>query len=128
MELSLTISSRNGTRNGGGHGGRIDGPFGDSTIVEVDGEIDMATSPQLRSRLVEVINGGCRSLVVDFSRVDFVDSTGLGVLVGARRRLSSVDGELTLIVPPGPVRNLFAITELDTIFTIDESIPSPAER
>lgn len=123
MELSLTIS-RNGRRTGS----RGDTASGASTIVEVDGEIDMATSPRLRSRLIEVINGGCRDLVVDFSRVDFVDSTGLGVLVGARRRLRAVDGDLTLIVPPGPVRNLFATTELDTIFTIDESTASRAEH
>jgi len=131
MELSLTTTradSRLDGRVGGPTGGRVRDPTGTATIVEVDGAIDIASSPRLRSRLVDLIDEGCRALVVDFTRVGFVDSTGLGVLIGVRRRLRAVGGELTLVVPPGEVRDLLAVTELDTIFTIRESATSPTEH
>jgi hypothetical protein len=58
---------------------------GDRTIVEVGGEIDVYTAPRLREQLVDLVADGKYHLVVDMERVDFLDSTGLGVLVGARR-------------------------------------------
>lgn len=99
-------------------------PLGDSTVVEVAGEIDITTAPQFRARLIELIGGGCRSLVIDLTAVDFIDSTGLGALIGARRRLGDLSGELSLVVPPGPTRELFTATDLDDIFTICGSLPA----
>src|SRR5918912_3313340 len=62
------------------------------TVLEVGGEVDVYTAPRLRERLVELVDGGARDVVVDLSRVDFLDSTGLGVLVGALKRLRSAGG------------------------------------
>lgn len=97
-------------------------PHGDITVLEVSGEVDVATAPQLRTRLIELTTQGCRSVAIDFTSVSFIDSTGLGVLVGARRRLAEAGGVLDLVVPDGHIRELFAITGLDGVFTIVASV------
>jgi anti-sigma B factor antagonist len=63
------------------------------TVVRVGGEIDLASAPELRQCLDQTINGGSRQLVVDLRQVGFMDSVGLGVLVGARRRLLAAGGD-----------------------------------
>src|SRR5947208_12473988 len=70
---------------------------GDHTVLEVGGEVDVYTAPRLRERLIELVDGGAKHVVVDLSRVEFLDSTGLGVLVGALKRLRAVDGSLGLV-------------------------------
>lgn len=98
------------------------------TVLAVGGEIDLATAPQLRRRLIELVNGGCRNLVVDLSKVGFIDSTGLGVLVGARRRIKEAEGDLVLVIPQDTIRALFRVTGLNEIFTIVDSAPRPGGR
>ena len=66
----------------------------DHTVLEIGGEIDVYTAPRLRERLIEMVDAGERHVVVDLGRVEFLDSTGLGVLVGAHRRLRAGDGSL----------------------------------
>ncbi len=110
MELSFS------TKSDGAH-----------TLLTVGGEIDIATAPQLRTELVELVGGGCRWLTIDLSPVGFIDSTGLGVLVGARRRLVEAGGELSLVVPQEPLRALFTATGLGEIFPIFESIDDVRE-
>src|SRR5688572_12851975 len=70
---------------------------GDHTVLEVGGEVDVYTAPRLRERLVELVEQGARHVIVDLSRVEFLDSTGLGVLVGALKRLRAVNGTLGLV-------------------------------
>lgn len=96
--------------------------LGESTVLQVIGEVDMATAPQLRARLVDLVNRGGRSVIVDLTSVDLIDSTGLGVLIGARRRLTNAGGTLVLVVPGGPLREVFVATDLDRVFTIAESV------
>ncbi|MGQ4328656.1 STAS domain-containing protein [Streptomyces hayashii] len=67
---------------------------GDRTVVEVGGEIDVYTAPKLREQLVELVNDGNFHLVVDMEGVDFLDSTGLGVLVGGLKRVRAHEGSL----------------------------------
>jgi anti-sigma B factor antagonist len=92
------------------------------TVVAVTGEVDVATAPGLRSRLIDLINEGHHRLVVDLSWVDFIDSTGLGVLIGALKRVRSHDGTLLLVVDDPRVHKLFAITGLDQVFDIHPSL------
>lgn len=92
------------------------------TVVGVSGEVDVATAPGLRARLIDLINEGHHRLVVDLSWVDFIDSTGLGVLIGALKRVRSHDGALLLVVDDPRVRKLFDITGLDQVFTIHPSL------
>ena len=89
---------------------------GDRTVVEVGGEIDVYTAPKLREQLVELVNDGNFHLVVDMEGVDFLDSTGLGVLVGALKRVRSNDGDLYLVCTQPRIRKVFEVTGLTKVF------------
>lgn len=105
MELSLS------TRSVAGH-----------VVLEVGGEVDIYTAPQLRKRLVSLIEGGARLIVVDLDRVDFLDSAGLGVLVGARKRLRGVGGGLALVCSQEGLLKIFGITGFDRVFTLYQTV------
>ncbi|HEY7222312.1 MAG TPA: STAS domain-containing protein [Micromonosporaceae bacterium] len=91
-------------------------------VLEVGGEIDVYTAPKLRERLIELVNAGQKHVVVDLGRVEFLDSTGLGVLVGAHRRLRARDGSLDLVCPHERLLKVFRITGLDNVFDIHASV------
>jgi anti-sigma B factor antagonist len=93
------------------------------TVLEVGGEIDVYTAEKLRGRLRDIINSGEKHVVVDLSKVEFLDSTGLGVLVGANRRLQARDGSsLDLVCPHERLLKVFRITGLDSVFQIHASV------
>ncbi|MFB7518120.1 STAS domain-containing protein [Streptomyces sp. NPDC056144] len=71
------------------------------TVLSIRGELDLVTSPQIRRRVHDAVADGHRDLVVDLSAVRFCDSSGVGVLIGARRLLRSCGGRLRLILPLG---------------------------
>ena len=73
-------------------------PSGERTVVEVGGEIDVYTAPVLRERLAALHESGTRHLVVDLRAVRFMDSTGLGVLVGVLKRVRLSGGSLILVI------------------------------
>jgi anti-sigma B factor antagonist len=91
-------------------------------VLDVAGEIDVYTAPQLRERLIALVEGGARHVVVNLDRVEFLDSTGLGVLVGALKRLRGVGGELFLVCAQERLLKIFRITGLDRVFTLYESV------
>ncbi len=93
------------------------------SIVSVAGEIDVATAPQLQERLHELIASGHANVVVDLLAVTFLDSTALGVLVGALKRCRERGGELQLVVVDPRIVKIFEITGLTTVFPIVESLP-----
>ncbi len=75
---------------------------GGSTLVfRLRGSLDLATAPTVRAALVEATEGGSHHLIVDLTQLEFLDSTGLGVLVGAHRRTAERDGSLRLVVNDG---------------------------
>jgi anti-sigma B factor antagonist len=86
--------------------------------AHLEGELDASTSEQLRAELLALIDGGCRSLVIDMSQLALIDSTGLGVLVGVLKRALQHGGEMTLKAPARSARRVFDITGLDRVFTI----------
>lgn len=88
------------------------------TVVQVVGEIDVYTAPQLRERLDAEIDAGRYDLVVDLSGVSFMDSTGLGVLVGRLKQIRLNDGSMRLVCAHDRVLKVFVITGLDKVFTI----------
>lgn len=95
----------------------------DHTVIEVGGEIDVYTAPKLRERIIELVDEGQYHLVVDLEKVDFLDSTGLGVLVGGLKRVRGHDGSLQLVCTQERLLKIFRITGLSKVFTIHGSQP-----
>ena len=95
---------------------------GGRTVVEVGGEIDVYTAPVLRERLNDLVGEGKHHLVVDMEKVEFLDSTGLGVLVGALKRVRSNDGELSLVCTQPRIRKVFEVTGLTKVFSLFDSV------
>lgn len=91
-------------------------------VLAVRGEVDVYTAPRLRERLVELVSQGKHQIVVDLEGVDFLDSTGLGVLVGGLKRLRSHDGDLTLVCTQQRILKVFEITGLTKVFAIHDSV------
>jgi anti-sigma B factor antagonist len=107
MELSLA------TREVAGH-----------TVVEVRGEVDVYTASVLREQLLAVVDRGGGSVVADLRRVDFLDSTGLGVLVGALKRLRMAGGDMSLVCDNEKLLKIFRITGLDRVFALHATVES----
>ena len=95
---------------------------GDRTVVTVGGEIDVYTAPRLRDRISKVVAGGQYQLLIDLQEVDFLDSTGLGVLVGALKKTRANGGSLELICANERLLKIFKITGLAKVFTIHASV------
>lgn len=95
---------------------------GDRTVVAVTGEIDVYTAPVLREELASLIDGQHTDLVVDLTAVRFMDSTGLGVLVGALKKVRTLGGELQLVIDQDKILKVFRITALTQVFTIHSSL------
>jgi anti-sigma B factor antagonist len=98
---------------------RIESGWG---VLEVKGEVDLYTSPQLRDKVTELIEQGQSRLVIDLTDVGFMDSSGLGVLVTALKRARERDGALALVCPEGSVHKVLTITGLDRVFPIYGSV------
>ena len=91
---------------------------GNRHVVAVRGEIDLFTAPDVKSALGEALESGHTRIVVDLTSTTFLDSTALGVLIGAVKRLRSRDGVLTIVNTDPNIAKTFEITGLDQIFTI----------
>ena len=96
------------------------------TVLTVGGDLDVVGAPDLRQAVVSAVADGCRRLILDISDLDFVDSFGLGAVVGALKRLRQRGGELALVCPSRRVRRVFEICDLDRIITFHDSIDSAA--
>jgi anti-sigma B factor antagonist len=98
------------------------GPGGDRTVVVVGGEIDVYTAPKLREQLIDLVSSGQYHLVVDMEGVEFLDSTGLGVLVGGLKRVRAHEGSLRLVCTQERILKIFRITGLTKVFPIHSSV------
>jgi anti-sigma B factor antagonist len=99
----------------------------DMCVVSVAGEIDVYTSPTLKLALVDAVDDGCGVLVVDMDKVDFIDSSGLGVLVGALRRVKEAGGDMRLVTCRETVIKIFKITGLDKVFSMFKTVDQARE-
>lgn len=87
----------------------------DVCILRVNGEVDVYTSPLLKERIVAALAEGCRDVIVDLEGVGFIDSSGLGVLVGGLRRAKERGGSLRLVCTKDSILKIFRITGLDKV-------------
>lgn len=87
-------------------------------VFELSGGLDIATSPTVRAALLEASQRGDHRLIVDLSNVDFLDSTGLGALIGAQRRAKEFGGDVRLVVGEGQIARLLRITGLLKVFGV----------
>jgi anti-sigma B factor antagonist len=93
-------------------------------VIEVAGDIDLSTAPQLRQAIADAVSAGRIHVALDLTAVTFLDSVGLGVTVGGLRRTRVHDGSLRLVVAPAnaAVRGLLHNSHLDRVFGIHDSI------
>lgn len=95
---------------------------GERTVVHLEGDIDVYTAPTVREKLDEQIRAGRTDLVVDLTGVTFIDSTGLGVLVGRLKHTRLLGGSLRLVGSDERVLKVFSITGLDKVFQIHPTL------
>lgn len=90
----------------------------DTHVVAVTGEIDLFTAPEFKQRVSAPIDEGRTHVVVDLTETTFIDSSSLGVLIGAHRRLRRLEGRLVIVCSNDAIVKTFRITGLDGVFTI----------
>ena len=88
------------------------------STVELRGELDGYSASRLRHCLRELTDAGDHRIVLDFKGIEFIDSAGLGVLIGATKCLSQRQGELVVVSPAPQAAKLFEMTGLDTVVTV----------
>lgn len=94
---------------------------GNTVVLEVRGEADLHTAPELRATLTDVIDDGARRVVVDLTATTFIDSMTLGVLLGTLKRLQPSGGRMAIACPDEHVRRVFEITSLQEILNVHAS-------
>jgi anti-sigma B factor antagonist len=104
MDLGLDVTERDGY-----------------TVLAVRGEVDVYTAPRFCERLIELVSEGKHQIVIDLEGVDFLDSTGLGVLVGGLKKVRAHDGSMRLICNQERLLKIFRITGLAKVFAIHGS-------
>src|SRR4028119_441192 len=87
-------------------------------VLDLTGEVDSYNSPKLREKMVSLIDEGNPDLIINMTGVDYIDSTGLGTLVGGLKRASEKNGAIRLICPNEQIYKVFNITGLVKVFSI----------
>jgi anti-sigma B factor antagonist len=101
---------------------------GDTHVVAVSGEIDLFTAPEFKQRTSAPIDGGCSNLIVDLTETTFIDSSSLGVLIGAHRRLKLRGGRLAVVCDNEAIVKTFKITGLDGVFALVPTLEAALEE
>jgi anti-sigma B factor antagonist len=118
-----TVHTATGHTKSHCHKGRSALPQPAHTIVHLCGDLDIATAPALRERLLSVLWSGRRLLILDLSGVSFCDAAGLAVLVGTQRRATLLGITLRLAAPRPLVTKVLRVTGLDRSLTIHPTLP-----
>lgn len=101
---------------------------GDVVVVAVEGQLVAGNRQQLREAVMNEVERGARSVVIDFVDTGYIDSAGLGVLVSLSKKLREADASLRLIHLNEDLRTLFELTRLDTLFDLDAGSEIPDRR
>jgi anti-sigma B factor antagonist len=95
---------------------------GNTHVVSVSGEIDLFTAPEFKQRIMAPIAAGVDHVIVDLMETTFIDSSSLGVLIGAHRRLKARGGNLIVACDTESIVKTFRITGLDGVFQLADSV------
>ena len=93
----------------------------DTRIVAVRGEVDLFTAPEFKQRVNAAIEAGMRLVLVDLNEASFIDSSSLGILISAHKRLRMRGDQLTIVCSVPAILNTFSITGLDGVLAIEPS-------
>ena len=91
------------------------------SILDLEGEIDLYKSPEVRSELGKMIARKSKSVAINFEKVSYIDSSGLATVIDAFQKTRTYGGKLVLIALAKPVRSVFEVSRLDKFFTIFEN-------
>ena len=91
---------------------------GDFMVISLEGEVDVYSASMLREEIINQVDAGEYNIVINLGKVAFLDSTGLGVLVGGLKRVKTHDGQLGIICNQEKILRIFRITGMDKIFPI----------
>jgi anti-sigma B factor antagonist len=94
----------------------------DCAVLRIGGELDLYTAPRLREHVGKLLGDGTRHVIADLRDVEFLDSTGLGALIGSLKRLREQDGSLTLVTAADKILMILRVTGLVRVFTIHPSV------
>ncbi len=94
---------------------------GPVTVVDVEGQLIVGNRQELKQKVLEELEGGEKTFVIDFQNTGYIDSSGLGVLVSLSKKIREQGGELRLAGLNEDLRTLFELTKLDTLFKIADS-------
>lgn len=95
---------------------------GSTTVITAKGEVDVWTAERLKTALHEADGADTRDIIVDLTDVSFLDSTGIGVLVGGLRRRKEAGGSFHLVVTRPHILKVLSITSLDRVFPVHDSL------
>ena len=105
---------------------RVEAVRSGAAIVRLDGRLDLVTAGDAKQRMVETVEGGQKRLVVDMGGVDFVDSSGLGAIIGVLKAARQARGDLRIACPTGQLRSILELTMLDRVLrpydTVEEAL------
>ncbi len=95
---------------------------GDASLLKVSGEVDVFTAPKIREKLIDLVDQGEHNIIVSLEGVDFLDSTGLGVLVAGLKRVKMHEGTLSVVCTKEKILKIFRITGLTKVFPIYDTV------
>jgi anti-sigma B factor antagonist len=107
-------------------------PVTNWSVLALRGDIDLASAPMVRAQIGQLTSRPPAFVVLDVTGLEFIDSTGLGVFVGALRRVRDHDGDLRIAGAKPSIERVFAVTGLDRVFrlfpSVDEALEAPVEH
>lgn len=101
MDLRIKVRDSNGT-----------------PVIELGGELDAYTCSRFREAVIEVIQNGHTNIIINMEDVEYIDSSGLGTLVGGLKRVSEQKGTIAIICASTQIKKVFEITGLERVFPI----------
>ena len=94
----------------------------DAAVISLTGRLDLVSAPEFKENLDQLVINGTQLLIIDLGALDFIDSSGLGAIIGALKTARQAGGELRLVNPQEQARKILELTTLDKVFQIHNSV------